>query len=262
MPASKTENILWRGRRVCQCVIDAVTAAEKKGVKFPSGVIYQGGYNKGGVSASAGTHDRGGVLDTFSLSNANIKTCSAIGLWPNNRVPPAFIYHNHMLVFGCPHMASGLKFQESELRADRNGLANRGRDPHKALRPAKILTFKQWVKAEHDKANAAAGKTLIINGKRYKPISSVNVKWIADARKAKVTYVSRPVYYVQSWLRKLGYYKSTLDGKWGPVTQAAFDRFRSKTLRLQGSDAKGAPGVYSTTQLGKRAGSKMKVVAK
>lgn len=251
--------LIYRGKRMCQCMIDAIKAVEKEiGTTI---TITQGGYNAGGVAASAGTHDKGGVWDQPTLSRSATAKCRAIGVWPNTRTRAQGFSsnHSHTLVFGCPHMAPGLKYQERELRATRNGLAGRGRDTDP--RPSKIITFAQWQAAQHAAANAKAdGKTLLINGKYYTPITTVGVKWVERSRTAGS--FSRHTYYVQAWLKKLGYYVSTLDGKWGKVTQAAYDNFRSKKLGLKGADAKGSVGKASLTKLASLAGSKMTVTDK
>lgn len=258
MPAAQTERIRFLGRLTCICVVDAFAEYSKvTGGKFTAADVMQLGYNYGGVAASAGTHDRGGVADTVSLSSGRIKSSSAIGMWPNNRTrAQGFIPHNHMIVFGCPHMSLGLAWQESELRAGRNGLAGRGRDPHKSLRPSKIVTFRQHMAAKY---KAPAKKSLIIGGRKYTPITTVSVKWINRARSANPKYVSRHVYWLQVALRKAGFYKSTLDGKWGKVTQAALDSYRRNRMKLSGSAATGSIGYGSLSHLFKATKSSLKV---
>ena len=119
-------------------------------------------------------------------------------------------------------------------------------------------------KLDHDKANfpnRAAMLTwsrglipkprptgLIIGGKRYTPISAVSVYWVNVARTAKGRYVSRHVFYVQTWLRKVGRYLGPLDGRWGASTQSAFDGFR-RSLGWKAVDATGKVGLESLTRL-------------
>jgi hypothetical protein len=57
----------WRGGYVCECVTLIYPIMEERmvaaGVLEESFDVYQYGYNAGGVSASAGTHDEGGTTD-------------------------------------------------------------------------------------------------------------------------------------------------------------------------------------------------------
>jgi hypothetical protein len=66
--------ISWRGFRLNRRTVAMILAAEKlAGFEFP---LMQGSYNKGGVTASAGTHDGGGALDVRAarLTAAQRKT--------------------------------------------------------------------------------------------------------------------------------------------------------------------------------------------
>src|SRR5258708_32649220 len=66
--------ISWRGFRLNRRTVAMIQAAERlAGFEFP---LMQGSYNKGGVAASAGTHDGGGALDVRAaqLTAAQRKT--------------------------------------------------------------------------------------------------------------------------------------------------------------------------------------------
>lgn len=245
--------IAWRGRRVCQCVIDAVNEYEKQSTpwKLLSSWIFQGCYNTS-VLASAGTHDLGGVIDSIVFNLTQTKRARTMGLISNHRtVAQGFrAPHNHVYVLGCPHASLGLKFQMSEYYAGRNGLASRARDLE--YRPPVIRTFRQYMAWKY------ATSYVWIGGSKYTDVKTVSVAAV-NGRRFK-TGVSVPVYWVQVWLRKLGYYKSPLDGKWGNATQAAMNNFRYYKLGLRGSDAQGSVGLYSLTQLAKRAYAKKAVV--
>ena len=59
--------VYYRGKRLNQRTIDMIERVEKRlGYKLE---IMQGSYNAGGVSASAGTHDGGGVIDVRAGSD-------------------------------------------------------------------------------------------------------------------------------------------------------------------------------------------------
>lgn len=76
------------------------------------------------------------------------------------------------------------------------------------------------------------------------------VKVSSTVKASQGGYISRYSYYVQKWLIVLGYYKATDDGRWGPVTQKAFDNFR-RNIRppWPESDCIGIPGITSLTLL-------------
>jgi hypothetical protein len=230
----------WRGRRACQCVIDAVHEYEKVNkTTLRRSEIMQGSYSN--AAASAGTHSGGGALDTVPLSRQRVRSARAIGFWPSNRTRSDGFSgdHAHWVLFGCPHATPQLRFQESELRAGRNALANRRSD--REPRPARIRTFRQYMRDTY------GTRKLIIGGKAYKPISSVSVFWINESRRFRT--FSRHTYWLQVWLRKAGFYLAPLDGKFGPVTQAALDNYRRRRLGLTGKEATGTIGIFTLTKL-------------
>lgn len=239
--------IPWRGRRACQCVIDATADYEILTKGSLVGRIFQACYSF--AAASAGTHGKGGALDTIQLSADQIKAASSIGFWPSNRFPyQGFDPHCHWVLFGCPHMAEGLRYQESEMRAGRDGLRGRRKDIHRGLRPRLILTYRQWKLSQTPLVEG----TLLIGGKVYKDVDPIEVSKINAARGRKS--VSVEAWYVQSWLRKLGFYRSIVDGQWGPVSQAALNSFR-RSLGWPESDCIGDIGWSSLTRLHIKAGS-------
>lgn len=97
-------------------------------------VLIQGSYNKG-VSASAGTHDGGGVVDirtstmTRSGQEACVQALRKAGFAAWLREPPAFSTHIHAVAIGDKELSPAAKSQIAQWREDRNGLANRGPDP-------------------------------------------------------------------------------------------------------------------------------------
>jgi hypothetical protein len=248
MPTAPSNGYAWRGRRACSCVIDAVADYERQ-VKHPL-TIFQACYSF--ARASAGTHSGGGALDTVSLPDYKIKIASAMGFWPSNRYrSQGFDPHAHWVLFGCPHMHSGLRYQESELRHGRNGLAGRGRDTFRNLRPRNPITYKAW-KAKQVDVTAKVRRIL-----KKTPLETLTVAGINRARRGGWT--SRYTYYVQKYLRNAGFYKSPLDGKWGQSTQAALNNFR-RSLGWKEADSIGPIGMTSLTLL-RKAGKGSKRIA-
>jgi LysM repeat protein len=98
--------------------------------------LVQGSYNKGGVAASAGTHDGGGVIDvnTDTMTKNGADICvqalrkAGFAAWrrgDGDGMDP----HIHAVAIGDKELSSAAKSQIVQWRNDTNGLANRGPDP-------------------------------------------------------------------------------------------------------------------------------------
>lgn len=97
--------------------------------------LTQGSYNAGGVAASAGTHDGGGVVDinVNSWSSATrtkvVVALRKAGFAAWLRTPAqGFAYHIHACAIGDKDMSSSAKNQVRAYFNGRNGLANNGAD--------------------------------------------------------------------------------------------------------------------------------------
>ena len=91
--------------------------------------ITQGSYNKGGVSASAGTHDGGGVVDIGDTSTALLKALRQVGFAAWIRTPSeGFAYHIHAVAIGDRELSPSAKNQITAYYNGRNGLANNAGD--------------------------------------------------------------------------------------------------------------------------------------
>lgn len=121
------------GRTVNKRTDDMLHTAETiSGVKF---TLSQGSYNRGGVAASAGTHDGGGVVD-ISVSNWSATTRKNVvqalrkaGFAAWLRTPAqGFSYHIHACAIGDREMAQGAKNQVTAYFNGRDGLARNGAD--------------------------------------------------------------------------------------------------------------------------------------
>lgn len=247
MPTSPARGYAWRGFRACQCVIDATADYERLAKSSLVGYIYQACYSW--AKASAGTHGKGGALDTVQLTDRGIRIASSIGFWPSNRFPyQGFTNHAHWVLFGCPHAPPGLRYQESELRDGRDGLVGRRADIHRKLRPGKHLTYRQW--------KTAQGPTPIHKLLARRPLKALTVAGTNKARRGG--YLSRHVYYVQKYLRAAGWYKSPIDGRWGHATQAALNNWR-RSLGWPEADSVGPIGMTSLTLL-RKAGKGKKTI--
>lgn len=125
--------------------------ALKRGLVRQKLDVSQGGYNKGGVAASAGTHDGGGVLDLRQYSEPVVLLLREAGAAAWHRRPPHFSHHTHLVLVGCPHASAGAKRQVESYRAGRDGLAMNGPDDGPQVYP--IRSWSQgvaWMRAQLD----------------------------------------------------------------------------------------------------------------
>lgn len=145
MPVVKIE----RGRfRTNKRTAHMMRAAEKIGGNL---VVTQGSYSTG-VGASAGTHDRGGVLD-FSVRglsrqqiNRRVKALRIVGFaaWYRPALPGVWGPHIHAVAIGTKDMAPLAKAQVVAYKAGRSGLKGGARDIHwgMGVRPTTWEKFK------------------------------------------------------------------------------------------------------------------------
>jgi hypothetical protein len=101
-------------------------AAQIYGANF---TLTQGSYNKGGVAASAGTHDGGGVVDinVSSMSSSQrlrlVQALRMAGFAAWLRTPAeGFAYHIHACAIGDKDMASLAESQVQSYFNGRSGL--------------------------------------------------------------------------------------------------------------------------------------------
>jgi len=213
--------------------------------------ISQGGFNAGGVTASAGTHDRAAF--DFATSGWSTTLHKAwedalwevgFAAWHRTRIPGLWPEHTHAIPKG-DDLSRGAAAQVRAFQNRRDGLV--GNRPYTRIGKWAMQTWEKY---------RAAHREIKINGKIYPDISSVSVLYINDNRKSGA--FSRNIWYVQTWLRKIGRYKGPLDGKWNKDVQAGLDAFR-KSLGWSAADSTGAIGITSLTKLRDKAGSKKKL---
>lgn len=129
----------WRGRtNVDALTIAALARAEKiGGHEF---VVTQGSYQSGGGDVnSAGTHDRGGVVDLRWCGHRDcILALRRAGFAAWHRTPKQGPWpdHIHAVVIDHPRLAASAARQVASYRAGRNGLASNG--PDDGPRPAEL----------------------------------------------------------------------------------------------------------------------------
>lgn len=95
--------------------------------------ITQGSYNAGGVSASAGTHDGGGVVDLAPWDHGRkVRELRRTGFAAWYRTPDQGPWppHIHAVLIGNAKLAPSAARQVTAYFRGRNGLANNGPDTH------------------------------------------------------------------------------------------------------------------------------------
>lgn len=244
--------VLWKGVRLHSRNIESLEMAEKvSGIEMsPS----QGGYNNGGVAASAGTHDGSGALDvicrgwTSSKRNKLLKALREVGwaAWYRTEAQ-GFIPHIHAIMIGDPDASAGAKYQVSEYRAGRNGLRGRGRDD------GPRVGYVTWTTSKHNPRNTKSapkvGTSAWANTIKTVSLSQLN----KDRFSGKA---SKHVMHVQWSLNRVGI-KTVVDGVWGKATQASYDSYRKNKMRVK--DYTGSVGVGSLTHLFKASKQSRKV---
>lgn len=93
--------------------------------------IVQGSYNAGGVKASAGTHDGGGVVDLLAWDHVRkVRELRRTGFaaWYRPAIPGLWGAHIHAVLIGNRKLSGSARDQVREYLAGYDGLAGDGRD--------------------------------------------------------------------------------------------------------------------------------------
>ena len=111
------ERVPFRGGLTCSCVVASLPWVEEemlqRGIIKESIDIYQLGY-RGDVSASAGTHDRGGCIDVGQYSREAIDVWRLWGWTMQNRSPYFKADHAHGWPYRCNHLSAAAQDQERD----------------------------------------------------------------------------------------------------------------------------------------------------
>ena len=132
--------VLRDGKQVDWLTDDAIKAAERK-LKYRLSVVQ--GHNPSGVAASAGTHDRWGVVDLMPWDHENkVRALRAVGFaaWYRPAIPKLWSAHIHAVLIGHPDLAPAAARQVDAYRAHRDGLKSNAAD--NTWHPDPIPTFK------------------------------------------------------------------------------------------------------------------------
>lgn len=115
----------WLTRKALEATADRLDYADGKLD------LMQGSYNGGAVSASAGTHDGGGVVD-LSAYDAARKVLelrrTGFAAWYRPAIPGLWGAHIHAVLIGNAKLSTSAKAQVSEYLAGGDGLKGNGKD--------------------------------------------------------------------------------------------------------------------------------------
>lgn len=121
--------LLRDGKKVDALTDGALRRAEK--ILGYTLTVRQGSYNFGGVKASAGTHDDGGVVDLLPWDHDNkVKALRAVGFaaWYRPALPGVWSAHIHAVLIGHAKLSPSAFRQVQAYIARRNGLKSNGPD--------------------------------------------------------------------------------------------------------------------------------------
>lgn len=124
--------VRFRSGYTCPCVVKWLTLYEAVSIceqRIKNNIdIWQLGYRTD-VSASAGTHAAGGVMDIGQLADADLKLQRTYGGCGQRRTRAQgfSMDHNHLFLNGDVHMSSALRVQQRAWLNGRNGLVSNGR---------------------------------------------------------------------------------------------------------------------------------------
>lgn len=129
MPADPYAKLTRDGKTVDAITDGALKRAEKiLGRKIP---VTQGSYNAGGVAASAGTHDGGGVVDCPAWqADETVIALRAVGFaaWHRHAIPGLWPEHIHAVLIGHGKLAPVAARQVQAYLARRDGLKSNAID--------------------------------------------------------------------------------------------------------------------------------------
>lgn len=152
IPMAWSNRTRYQGKPVNKGTLAILNAANKLvrssyfGKETSNITLVQGGYNRGGVAASAGTHDGGGAIDITAHNWRNrekVFRLLGVAMWDRPTLPGVWSHHMHGIVCGDGTASAGAKRQVTAYYKRRNGLANNGAD-----RGYRMLVFPLFVDPE------------------------------------------------------------------------------------------------------------------
>ena len=127
---TKPYDLVKRDGKTVDALTDRALKAAEKILGYDLTIV-QGSYNAGGVGASAGTHDGGGVVDLLPWDwQRKVRALRRVGFAAWHRTPAQGPWgeHIHAVLIGNTKLSPSAQRQVTAYLAGRNGLANNGKD--------------------------------------------------------------------------------------------------------------------------------------
>lgn len=167
------ERVTWRGRTFSRRTVAMLEAVEEKVGPL---TIFQGSYNSGGVSASAGTHDGGGAVDAWCSQGGEAleRAMRAVGFaaWFRPAITDLWGNHVHGIAIGDRDLSIGARAQVIDYYGNRDGLKGHAHDP--SWKPTPIPVF------DYEQENDVDLKDQLPNGKTVKDALLAALRLEAD----------------------------------------------------------------------------------
>lgn len=166
-------------------VVDQITRAALEAVAerldYADGLtLLQGSYNEGGVSASGGTHDGGGVVDLAPYEwEKKVRALRAVGFaaWHRPYLAGVWGEHIHAVLIGNEELSPAAKSQVADYYAHRDGLAGHAADT--SWHPSPVPVFKMPAPPTRGK-NVDAALDLLRSAKDGPAVRVARIKQAID----------------------------------------------------------------------------------
>ena len=175
------DHVTFRGKTMDRKTAAALAVLEQRlGYEL---TVVQGCYNAGGVSASAGTHDRGGVVDLAPYDGVRkMRKARELGFDAWVRLPSEgpWSEHVHMVLHGHQDLSPAAYAQTVDYDRGLNGLASHSPDRYPYRPKREDFSFAAWWRDDLLRQRIT-GLTARIKALREK----------RSAARAKITYGSK-----------------------------------------------------------------------
>ncbi|WP_372728201.1 GH25 family lysozyme [Nocardioides sp.] len=136
----------------------ALAEAERR-LGYPLTIV-QGSYNRGGVAASGGTHDGGGVVDLKSWDwQRKVRVLRSIGFaaWYRPTVSGLWGAHIHAVLIDHGRLSSSAANQVAAYRAGRDGLRSNAPDTFWRPSPVPVFAYPPTTRPTDEAVDTSAG---------------------------------------------------------------------------------------------------------
>ena len=156
------ERVVWKSRTLNKRTAAMLEEVERR-LKHEL-IVFQGSYNSGGVSASAGTHDGGGAVDVWCTGVEPLRVqrvMRAVGFaaWYRPAIPDLWGNHVHAIAIADREMSLGARAQVVDYFAHRDGLKSHAHDDTWHPDPIPTFDYERAIDVQLDD-KLANGKTV------------------------------------------------------------------------------------------------------